>query len=530
MRLLYLLSINILICCTSIYAKYDTGTVIYSEKNTSAVNKNYRIVDFDGDNFVDILFIKDGSPNQICWYKGDGNGSFSEQENLLEINECHKENEIHFADMNGDGIDDIVFQNSNTSFTTLLNDGQGNITEQLENEASTDEYIGTDLKELADLDGDGDIDGIFFTKLDNYKYLWGDVDMHYGYGIIGYNNGSGTFIDYDYLENEQEVFILVKAGDIDGDGDSDIICSGNKKIVLNGGEGSPSYENPFIRLYENLGADGIADKVEIDLPTLNNAETDLMQIKLQDLNNDGTVELLTEHADYHLFDCIYSYQFQVLDYNVQNKEFNVLETYDSWLHSYTLQRGFRSYNELYDDAFLIQFGDQNEDDNLDILSVNVPQGKLHWYLGDGKGGFETDQSQVVHANNEYSTNKPALRLADIDNDGDLDVFELLNTETSSTLTVFKSETSVSIDIYHLDLDKIGIIPNLVKGNSYMQLTLTENQHLPTAIYNFYTIEGVKLITANVESGRIFIPDLPVGIYLVEISVDGKNYINKLIVN
>jgi len=532
MRILSLLSI--LLSFLNSFAQYDAGTVIYSETNLNSIHKNYKTVDFDGDNLVDILFIKDGFVNILTWYKGDKNGNFSQQDVLLVVENNSLENEIHFADMNGDGIDDIVFQNSNTSFTTLLNDGQGNITEQLENEVLTDEFVGVDLKELVDIDNDGDIDGIFFAKLDNDEYLWGNIDMHYGYGIIGYNNGNGTLTNFTKLENEKEVFILVKSGDVDGDGDVDIICSGNKRIMLNGGEGSLSYENPFIRLYENLGADGIADKVDIDLPALNNTETDLMQIKLQDLNNDGTVELLTEHAfkdecDYHLFDCVYSYQFQVLDFNVQNKEFVVLETYDSWLHSYTLQRGFYSYNELYEEAFLIQFGHQNEDDNLDILSVNVPQGKLLWYLGDGKGGFEADQSQTIPTSNEYCTNKSALQIADVDNDGDLDVFALLNTDTTSTLTLFKNETPVNTGNHNV-LGKMGITPNPIQGNSYIQLTSTLNQNLSKATFNLFTIDGLKLITGNIEDSRIFIPGVPEGIYLVEISIGGKNYINKLIVN
>jgi len=230
------------------------------------------------------------------------------------------------------------------------------------------------------------------------------------------------------------------------------------------------------------------------------------------------------------FFCNFFYQFHILDYNVPNREFTTLDTYNSWLHGYGMNEYFNRPPEIYDEAFLIQFAHQNEDKNLDILSVNVPQGKIQWNIGDGKGGFDVDQSQVIHTNSEYSSNIPALRLSDVDNDSDLDVFVLLNTDATSTLTVFKNETPVSTGNNNFVLGKMGITPNLVSGNSYIKLTLPQNQYLSKATYNLFTIEGVKLITDNIEESRIFINDLPTGVYIIDVNLNGKNYINKLVVN
>jgi len=44
----------------------------------------------------------------------------------------------------------------------------------------------------------------------------------------------------------------------------------------------------------------------------------------------------------------------------------------------------------------------------------------------------------VNFNNQYSSIQPTLKVSDIDNDTDLDIFVLLNDDTSSTLTVFKN--------------------------------------------------------------------------------------------
>jgi len=527
MRILPLLVISTLLNCLSLFAQYDAGRVIYSENNSSTIQKNYKIVDFDYDNYVDILFIKDGSPNQLTWYKGDGSGNFYEQENLLEINDNHKENEIFYENMNEDGINDIVFQNSDSGFTILLNDGQDNISTQVKNEATTtEEFVGVYLKDLADIDGDGDIDGIFFAK-EGISLVPQLSSNDYGYCLVGYNDGNGNFTNYEYLDRDKHIFKLMETGDVDGDGDVDIICSGNKfEDYL------PPHENPFIRIYENLGTNGMVAKLEVDLPKANNTEAGLINIILEDINSDGAVELLVEYAflydcenDVHLYKCSYTHQFHVMHYDVNRKTFMTLQAYDSWLHGYTLSQNFRI---LYDDDILIRFGQQNNDDNLDALSVNVPQGKLLWYLGNGKGGFEPDQSQTVHISNEYSTNKPALQLADVDNNGDLDVFVLLNTETSSTLTVFKNETTVSIN-NNFVLGKMSISPNPISGNSYVQLELPQNQNTFNLTYNIFTIKGEKLKTGICKDSRIFIPGLSNGMYLIEILSEDKRYFEKLII-
>jgi len=189
---------SLILIYSNLYAQYDAGTQIYSQTsgtNLISVLKNYVVVDFDGDNYSDILMVKANAANnthQLTWYKGDGIGSFTPQSNILNINNGQQENEIFYEDMNEDGIEDIVYQNSYNGFTVLLNDGQGNISVQVDNEVMMDTPIGADLKELADLDGDGDIDGIFWANTDS-MFLF----QRLGHCLIGYNNGMGTSVKVD---------------------------------------------------------------------------------------------------------------------------------------------------------------------------------------------------------------------------------------------------------------------------------------------------------------------------------------------
>jgi len=457
MRILFLTFVfSVSFCNIKLIAQYDAGTVIY-DTNLNAISKNYIIKDFDGDFYTDIIMAKGdvtSNTNQLTWYKGDGSGSFTLQATIMNLDSVHRDNEIFYEDMNGDSIDDIVFQNSDTGFKVILNDGQGNISAQINNEVTIDNPVGADLKSLADIDGDGDIDGIFWYKAESPYYYCYSCPIQ-GYFIIGYNDGSGSFSNYMYLDNdEMEMFLLVETGDIDGDGDLDIISSGHK-ITLSFA-GPDFYVNAFVRLYENIGSNNFVKK-EIELPAASEfgnlgENTFFSNINLNDIDGDGNDELLVEFATANVCGihgeiCDAINEFQVLDYDMQTGEFTVLETYNSWLHSYTfgeeLFEGHPFYGEtpygspeIYDDAFHIQFGLQNNDNNLDILSINVPQGKLHWYSGDGNGNFNS--AQTVNFNNQYSSIRPALRVADIDNDTDLDVFVLLNDDTSSTLTVFKN--------------------------------------------------------------------------------------------
>jgi len=437
MRILFLIVfLNISACYQNLLAQYDSGTIIYnqtSSTNLTSISKNYIVEDFDGDFNADVIMVKGNATNNsyhLTWYKGNGSGNFIQQANLMNVNILHHQNEIFYEDINKDGNKDIVFQNSYTGFKILLNDGQGNISNEINNTSAIGNLVGADLKEIADVDGDGDIDAIFFAKTDSISF-----GQNMGHCLIGYNNGTGTFSNHTYLNNNDfSIFFQVETGDIDGDGDLDIICNGMNITGNFIGIGSTQYDFPFVFLYKNTGSTNYAPKEEIDLDVVTNySRITYINIKMQDLNADSDDELLIEYHftdncedELHWWGCEDFHQFEVLDYNTQNSEFVILEHYNTWLHGY----------EVNYDKFYMQYDDQNADNNLDILSVNVLQGKLHWYYGDGNGGF--NNGQTVNFNNQYSSSIPAIRVADIDNDTDLDVFVLLNDGTSSNLTVFQN--------------------------------------------------------------------------------------------
>jgi len=510
MKTLSVLVMSTLLSCINLFAQYDAGTVIYSDTNSIFIQKNYKIIDFDGDGYTDIIMFKTEGLYRyslLTWFKSDRGESFSEQKSLFDIEGRNEINEFFLGDINKDGTTDIVFQNNDTSFTILKNDGHGNIYEQIDNEVVTEDSLSIDLKQIADMDGDGDIDYIFDNNL------------------IGYNDGSGLISSYEYIDSNIK-FSISQVVDIDGDSDMDII----------------DVDFGSIFIYENLQENGFMLKQEINLDSqeISGSPTLIFSLNLQDIDNDNYYELLVETAkgnfptgDPHTIFYSNMLQFEVLDYDVQKETFFTLETYDSWLHHgnfLEIDRISTMFNMYRDNIFQIQFGNQNGDNNLDILSVNVPQGKLLWYLGDGKGGFEIDQSQTVHTSSEYSSFVPTAKLVDVDNDGDLDVFVLLNTYTSKTLTLFKNETPVSTGNNNFVFGKMGIKPNPVSGNSYIQLQLPQSQNPINLTYNIFTIKGEKIKSGICKGDRVFITNLANGIYVIEILNYNKRYLKKLIIS
>ncbi len=527
---LILVIITMVSLTATVQAQYDDGTVIYSESSNSnlvSILNNYEVVDFDGDETLDILVVMDStasSPNQLAWYKGDFDGNFTFQTNISELGSDYRNNEIFYADMNGDEMKDIVFQNDHSAYTIFINDGNGNISSQINNEITIGEFDGIELKELADIDQDGDLDAIIWLKLEGDDW-WQYNDVNLGHCLIGYNDGDGACSVYNYLDNDNpEAFLNIESGDFDGDGYLDLIASGYTEIWSNGGEGPLSYEVPFLRIYKNTSS-GFAPKEELALPEINNFKPAFTIIKSGDLDNDGNDELLAEYAirdscqsDLHLHGCAYFYQFHVLDYNLQNEEFVSIKEYSSWLHSYPVKASFWKFNEIYDEAFHQQYNDVNADNQLDILTVNVPQGKLQWHLGDGQGNF--DETEIVNSNSLFSSIKPVLRTVDIDKDGDLDVLVLLNDPTSSELSLFKNLASTGTSLPNLKKDEMGIFPNPCSANSRLQFNLSKQLDLSKLTYSFYNLNGKKLEHGIYRDGEIFVPELNTGIYLFEMT-DGK---------
>jgi hypothetical protein len=127
--------------------------------------------------------------------------------------------------------------------------------------------------ELADMDGDGDLDALVGAHEIEYSSNPTAIT-----GIV-WNNGKGYFPSYDVTrlqqyKNKWGVIPEVSASDLDNDGDLDIVYS----------RVDSGYINPGIQIIENLGSKKFKDHGVI---SLNEEGGFIFDIKFRDFGGDG---------------------------------------------------------------------------------------------------------------------------------------------------------------------------------------------------------------------------------------------------
>lgn len=130
-------------------------------------------------------------------------------------------NDVELADLNGDGHLDAFVAMDNTAGNSqvFLNNGSGVFASNGQNIGIGGDDVAVDL---ADLDGDGDIDALATGVQTTERWI---------------NNGAGQFTVSGFSSGESGTD--VKIGDLDGDGDQDAFVAGSihNQIWLNNGSG-----------------------------------------------------------------------------------------------------------------------------------------------------------------------------------------------------------------------------------------------------------------------------------------------------
>lgn len=206
---------------------------------------------------------------------------------------------------------------------------------------------------LGDVDGDGDSDMVIAND--------GEGNLVYS------NDGAGLFTDSGQSLGASNISRSIALGDVDGDGDTDI-------VVANDGQGN--------RVYLNDGSGAFSDSGQ-DLG-LNES----WSVVLGDVDGDGDMDMLVAN---------YSGQGNRVYYNDGAGLFT--DSGQSIGGSFSLS---------------VALGDLDNDGDLDMAVANIGQANRVYY-NDGTGIF-TDSGQALATNDSVS-----LALGDVDGDSDLDI-------------------------------------------------------------------------------------------------------------
>ena len=229
--------------------------------NTNAPQDVY-VIDIDADNDLDVLSASTND-NKIAWYQNDGNQNFSE---FIISTDLTRASYIYATDIDLDGDMDVIgasaFVNDNGGLAYGIirwyqNDGNQNFSEiEIDNPNPLTSF------EIADMDGDGDMDIISSSGWSN-KVYW-------------YENGEDqVFTEHTaYLSSPgqvRDIFIY----DIDGDSDMDILSANSS--------GSNKYFSTLIN-------DGNQNFISTNIRNVSNTVNDIYGI---DLDQDGDLDILS---------------------------------------------------------------------------------------------------------------------------------------------------------------------------------------------------------------------------------------------
>lgn len=461
------------------YQQNNTSSFIFKETMDSFVVNNYDKsfivsgdIDADGDNDVAVIH-ENGSDKRIKWYKNTNNVFANNLTLMLMPNDngiaSNEKRSILLKDLDNDGLLDIVMQN------------------MFLNKVSWYKNLGTTL-------GMGTEQIICTTCLSNHSLTMGDINNDGKQDIVVFGSTNNSIIWYDningvgntFVSNEIAQFVIVPSkiavGDIDGDGKKDVLVtstndhklswyrntnglgdfSENQKIITN------TLINAQNGLLVDMNNDGKNDIIAISSPYDSTNNPKLVQfinlgngqfaseqiiysvandifgkIEAIDVDNDGDLDIVGSsvlgdmkvfknngNATYSLPNSYTSGAGFFAATDVDNDgDVDLIVASSSaffWLENTDGQGNFSNSIIIPTSLALprkFAIGDIDNDGLKEIIYTNSNLGKIT-INANGTFGPQTIIS--------YLGNSNVMDIADLDNDGDLDIVCSATTSSGST--------------------------------------------------------------------------------------------------
>ncbi|MEW7292098.1 FG-GAP-like repeat-containing protein [Aquimarina sp. 2304DJ70-9] len=246
---------------SSIYKNLDGNGNFDRQEAFSGADllKDSRPIDIDNDGDLDIVSIRDSPNANLVWYENiNGSGIFKNAQvinSTIEINIQSTIGDIAVGDIDKDGYQDFVLvQGKDNETVSWLRNENGSGTFSLPIEVGTNVDRPSSVK-LGDIDGDGDLDLVVFEGFTGLVKWFKNVD------------GKGSFAPAVILPNSAAFRGLCLA-DLDQDNDLDVITFGRDIKWHENTDGAGNFSSPivvgnpseFIQFVEIADLDGDFDQ------------------------------------------------------------------------------------------------------------------------------------------------------------------------------------------------------------------------------------------------------------------------------
>jgi len=389
---------------SSVIAKLYTndGTGKFTEKESKpldgAFGGSMAFADVNGDGHEDVLIMgRNGSWERIAkLYTNDGTGKFTEIKNTPFEGLIYPS--MAFADVNGDGHKDVLFTGQRSSGELIaklfINDGTGQFTEKMD---TPFEGVWYSAVAFSDVNGDG-YEDVLITGLNSSSHRIAQLYI---------NDGMGQFTKMTDTPFAGVMNGSIAFEDVNGDGHMDIYITGT--VIV-------SYLE-IAKLYINDGMGNFTEKRNTPFDGVSSGS-----IAFSDINGDGHKDLLITGWNSNYFDAITKLYTNdgmgdfieiivtpmdgVWESSIAFSDINgdghkdVLITgqnsYDELIAKLYTNDGMGNFTEMMDTPFegvrrsSISFTDVNGDDHEDVLIIGLNSSGnriARLYTNDGLGNF-----------------------------------------------------------------------------------------------------------------------------------------------
>jgi len=318
------------------------------------------VADVDGDGDTDVLAAVEWD-ECICWYENEDGLGTNWDCHVIQF-EYVLASCVHAADIDGDGDTDVLGTSANNQEINWWSNDDGMGTEWT-GYLIKGGFWGASTVHTADLDGDGDLDIMGGAVTVDDLIWWENED------------GTGTELTEHMIDDSYWNPHSVRAADIDGDGDLDLLAASGGDDDINWWSNDDGQGGSWTEHLVDGSFDGVCS------------------ISVVDIDGDGDPDVVGAGPN---------------DANDIRWSENLEGTGETWELHYI--------DDNFDDAVYAHAADIDGDGDFDVVGAARGADEITWWSNDGQGVSWTE----YNVTGGYSKACCAVT-GDIDGDGDLDV-------------------------------------------------------------------------------------------------------------